>query len=72
MRETHSALGATKAASSEQSAAGSNSDYKQTVGRWQWALGSKKANTREQLVQITHQQAVNAESNSVLSYGCKA
>jgi len=34
----------------EQLAAGSNSDYKQTVGRWQWALGSKKANTREQAI----------------------
>ena len=33
-------------------------EYKQTIGRWQWALGSKKANTREQLAQIRHQQAV--------------
>ena len=42
----------------EQLAAGSNSDYKQTVGRWQWALGSKIANTREQLGKIRHRQAV--------------
>ncbi len=31
---------------------------KQTVGRWQWALGSKKVKTREQLGKIRHQQAV--------------
>ncbi len=46
--------------------AGSNSDYQRTVGRWQWALGSKKANTREQLAKIRHQQeevskAISAE-----------
>ncbi len=38
----------------------------QTVGRWQWALGSKKANTREQLAQIRLQQAVR---NQPLSLG---
>jgi hypothetical protein len=46
-----------KPAGSERLAAGSNLDYKQTVGRWQWALGSKKANTREQSAKIRHQQA---------------
>jgi hypothetical protein len=43
-----------KPAGSEQLAVGSNSDYKQTAGRWQWALGSKKAKTREQWVKIRH------------------
>ncbi len=47
-----------KPAGSEHLAAGSNSDYKQSVGRWQWALGSKKANTRGKSVKIRHQQVV--------------
>jgi len=45
---------AEKPAGSEQLAAGSNSDYKQTVGSWQWALGSKETSTREQLAKIRH------------------
>jgi hypothetical protein len=41
-------------------------DYKQTAGRWQWALGNKKANTREQLAQIRHQQAEVSKAHGAL------
>jgi len=47
-----------KVAKDDAKPAGSNSDYKQSVGRWQWALGSKKANTRGKSVKIRHQQVV--------------